>query len=155
MLTGLYRTPRISVQSFSNDASARPWELTGLDRTLRLSVRSFRTARPMRHVRESLATTASLNGTCGGQAATGRVRYGDRTRSVYTNGASGENDLHVRSSRKTPSEEVTASLAHRAINRRWSRPWLVLSTSGDFVSMLESAWEPSISHMLDCDHLIV
>ena len=42
-----------------------------------------------------------------------------------------------------------------AINRRWSWPWLGWSTSGDFVSMLESAWEPSISYMLDSDHPIV
>ena len=48
-----------------------------------------------------------------------------------------------------------ASLARRAINRRWPQPWLVLSTSGDFVSMLVSAWEPSISHILDSDHSIV
>ena len=54
-----------------------------------------------------------------------------------------------------PSEGVTASFACGAINRRWSRPWLGISTSGDFVSMLESAWEPSISHMLDSDHPIV
>ena len=54
-----------------------------------------------------------------------------------------------------PSEGVTASLAHGAINRRGSRPWLGLSTSRDFVSMLESAWEPSISYMLDSDHPIV
>ena len=42
-----------------------------------------------------------------------------------------------------------------AINRKWSQPWLGWSTSGDFVSMLESAWEPSISHMLHSDHSIV
>jgi len=42
-----------------------------------------------------------------------------------------------------PSEGITASLAHRSINRGWSRPWLVLNASGDFVFMLESAWEPS------------
>ena len=31
----------------------------------------------------------------------------------------------------------------------------VVEHLGDFVSMLESAWEPSISHMLDSDHSIV
>ena len=86
---------------------------------------------------------ASLNGTHGGQAATEHVRYGDRTHPVYMNGASsatsGANDPRVRSSRNLPSEEVMTSLAHGAINRRWSRPWLGLSTSGDFVSMIVSA----------------
>ena len=56
---------------------------------------------------------------------------------------------------KMPSVGVTAILARGAINRMRSQPRLVLSTSGDFVSMLESAWEPSISHMLDSDHPIV
>ena len=56
---------------------------------------------------------------------------------------------------KRPVKGVTASLTHGAINRRGSRAWLLLSTLGDFVSMLKSAWEPSISHMLDSDHSIV
>ena len=68
---------------------------------------------------------------------------------------SGANDLHVWSSQNLPSEGVTASLAHEAINRRVYRAWLGLSTLGDFVSMLESAWEPSISHMLNSDHPIM
>jgi hypothetical protein len=47
-----------------------------------------------------------------------------------------------------PSEGVTTILALGATNRRGTRAWLRLSTSGDFVSMLESAWEPSNSLVL-------
>ena len=61
---------------------------------------------------------------------------------------------YVWSSRVLPSEGVTASLARGAINRRVSRPWLRLSTLGDFVFMLESAWVPSYSLEIDRVHLI-
>ena len=64
-------------------------------------------------------------------------------------------DRSVRSARFLPSEGVMASLALGAINRSGPRPWLVLSTSRDLVSMLVSAWEPSITHILDSDHPIV
>ena len=70
-------------------------------------------------------------------------------------GASDRLDRRIRLPQVLPSEGVMASLAHGAINRRGSQPWLELSTLGNFVSMLESAWEPSISHMLDSDHPIV
>ena len=84
-----------------------------------------------------------------------RATHGRRRVTGRWQGASGRSDRSIRSSQNLPSEGVTASLAHGAINKRWSQPWLVWSTSGDFVSMLESAWEPSISHMLDSDHPIV
>ena len=76
----------------------------------------------------------------------------DRTQRLDSSGA---HDLRVRSSRVLPSEGVMASLSYGAITRRVSQPWLRENTSGDFVSMLESAWEPSISHMRDSDHPIV
>ena len=82
----------------------------------------------------------------------GRLRK-EGTRGVIL--ATGLCDLRVRSVRILPSEGVTASLALGAINRRVSWPWPGLSTLGDFMSMLESAWEPSISHMLDSDHPIM
>ena len=63
-------------------------------------------------------------------------------------GASGHPDLCL-------VKGYNGSIFVGAINRRWSQPWLGLSTLGDFVSMLESAWEPSISHILDSDHPIV
>ena len=45
-----------------------------------------------------------------------------------------------------PSEGVTASLALGAINRSGPRPWLVLSTSRDLVSMLGSP--PSHTYLI-------
>ena len=76
-------------------------------------------------------------------------------RPVDRTGASGRSDRSVRSARPLPSEGVTASLALGAINRSGLRPCLVLSTSRDLVSMLVSAWEPSITYILDSDHSIV
>ena len=67
----------------------------------------------------------------------------------------GQHDRSVRSARFLPSEGVTATLALEAINISGLRPWLELSTQGDLVSMLVSAWEPSITHILDSDHSIV
>ena len=52
------------------------------------------------------------------------------------------------------SEAPTASLALGAINRECSRPWAGAEHLGDFVSFLESAWEPSNSYVLDSDHPI-
>ena len=93
----------------------RLWELSGLDRTLRIHVRSFpNSASDATCQREPLAATASLNGTSGGQAATGRIRSPPD--------ASDAHDLRVRSSQKMPSEEVTAILAHGAKNRSGGRP---------------------------------
>ena len=54
-----------------------------------------------------------------------------------------------------PVKGYNGSIFVGAINRRWSQLWLLLSTLGDFVSMLKSAYEPSISHTLDSDHPIV
>jgi hypothetical protein len=47
-----------------------------------------------------------------------------------------------------------------AVEWRGARPWLKLSTLGNLVSMLESAWEPSNSRVLarvwiDCDWVIL
>jgi hypothetical protein len=60
----------------------------------------------------------------------------------------------VWSVRRVPSEGVMSLFSLRAINRGVSRPWLRLSTYGDFVSILESAWEPSNSLGIDSVHLI-
>jgi len=62
---------------------------------------------------------------------------------------------HGQRPRFLPSEGVTTSLALGAINRSVAQPWSRLSTLGDFVSLLESAWEPSNSYMLDSDHRVV
>ena len=64
--------------------------------------------------------------------ATGHVRYSRSVRPVQC-------PVLRPVDPKTPSEGVTASLAHGAINRSGLRPWLELSTLGDFVSMLKSA----------------
>ena len=77
----------------------------------------------------AIAATASLNGTCGRLAATGRIRSPPD--------ASGANDLCVRKSRKTPSEGVTAILAHGAINRSVGQP---LAESLVELSTLEPWW---------------
>ena len=53
-----------------------------------------------------------------------------------------------------PVKGYNGSIFMGAINRRWSQAWLRLSTMGDFVSMLESAWEPSNSLELDSVHPI-
>ena len=71
-----------------------------------------------------------------------------RVRPVDLIGASGHPEL-------CPVKGYNGSISVGAINRRWSRPWLELSTSGDFVSMFESAWKPSNSYMLDSDHPIM
>ena len=44
-----------------------------------------------------------------------------------------------------PIKGYNGSIFMGAINRRWFQLWLLLSTLGDLVSMLESAWEPTIS----------
>jgi hypothetical protein len=62
-------------------------------------------------------------------------------------GAFGHHDRHVRSSRISPNEGVTALFGLGAINRGVPRPWLRLSTLGDFVSMLESAWGCPLTHL--------
>ena len=53
-------------------------------------------------------------------------------RSVDMTGASGHPEL-------CPVKGYNDSIFVGAINRRLSQPWLVMSTLGDFVSMLESA----------------
>ena len=60
-----------------------------------------------------------LKETHGGQAMIGRS---DRMHPVATPDASGAHNMRVRPSRKTPSEGVTAILAHGAINRSGGRP---------------------------------
>jgi hypothetical protein len=69
-------------------------------------------------------------------------------------GASYQNDLRVRSRRRKPSGGVTALFSLGTMNRGVSRPWLRLSTLGDFVFMLESDWDPSNSLVIDSVHPI-
>ena len=56
--------------------------------------------------------------------------------------------------RRKPSEEITTILARGVINRRVSRLLLCKEQLEGFVSMLESAWEPSNSLELDSVHPI-
>ena len=75
---------------------------------------------------------------------------------TWSGGASGRLDMHIRSLWVLPSEGVTSLFGSWAINRGVSRPWLRLSTLRDFVSLLESAREPSnllvlVRVRIDCE----
>ena len=72
----------------------------------------------------------------------------DRVRPIDMTGASGHPEV-------CPVMGYNGSIFVGAINRRRPRPKLHAEHLGDFVSMLDSAWEPSISYMLDSDHPVV
>jgi hypothetical protein len=127
-------------------------ELFVFDRTLPCCVRSFfdRSVRSWHYKareRKPLGRQrlGSLKGMCGSLLCTRRWH---QMHLVATSDAFGRFDLSVRSLCFFPSEGVTTILALGATNRRGTQAWLRLSTSGDFVSMLESAWEPSNSLVL-------